>query len=186
MSWKVGRLESWKVGRALRRASVALLLALPLSHFPTFRPSDLHPQGGLPVGTTAPAVTINDMDGEAYAFSEFLGKRPALIEFWATWCPLCESLMPQLRAARERYGDELELIGVNVTVNQPRDRVRRYLEQHRPPFRTLWDDRGVAVRAYDVPGTSFVVIVDREGTVAYTGIGDGQDLAAALRKVLGR
>jgi thiol-disulfide isomerase/thioredoxin len=143
-------------------------------------------QIGIPIGAPAPAMALQDLEGETYDLAEVIGKKPVLIEFWATWCSLCESLLPQLHAARARYGDALELIGINVTVNQTRERVRRYVEQHRPPFRVLWDDRGVAVRAYDVPGTSFIVIVDREGKVAYTGIGEDQDIAAALRRVFGR
>jgi len=50
----------------------------------------------------------------------------------------------------------------------------------------LWDDKGVSIRGYDVPGTSYVVIVDRQGKVAYTGFGKDQDLGAALKKVVGR
>jgi hypothetical protein len=42
------------------------------------------------------------------------------------------------------------------------------------------------VRAYDVPSTSFIAIVDAKGRVAYTGVGADQDLEAALRKVVGR
>lgn len=148
--------------------------------------SPAHAQYGLAVGDRAPSVIINDLEGTPFDFSEFLGRKPAFIQFWATWCSLCEALLPQVQAAAAQYGDELVFVGVNVTVNQSAARVRRYLEQHRPPFRTLWDDRGVAVRAYEVPGTSYIVIVDREGKVAYTGIGEDQDLAPVLRKVVGR
>ncbi|HEX9894569.1 MAG TPA: TlpA disulfide reductase family protein [Gemmatimonadales bacterium] len=143
-------------------------------------------QGGLAVGSPAPAVTINDLDGKPVAFSDFIGKKPALIQFWATWCELCERLDPKVRAAAERYGAEVEFIGVNVTVNQKVERVRRWVAEHKPAFRVLWDNRGVAVRAYDVPSTSFIAIIDAKGKVAYTGVGADQDLDAALRKVVGR
>jgi hypothetical protein len=61
--------------------------------------------------------------------------------------------------------------------------VRRYVAEHQPPFRTLYDDAGTSTRAYAAPTTSFIVIVDRAGKVAYTGTGASQDLAAALRAV---
>jgi predicted transcriptional regulator len=47
-----------------------------------------------------------------------------------------------------------------------------------------YDESGKAVSAYDVAATSFVVIIDKQGKVAYTGVGDKQDLDAAIRKVL--
>jgi thiol-disulfide isomerase/thioredoxin len=164
------------------RASAGLLVSVP-----SVRPSvRLSAQGGLPLGSAAPAVTVNDLEGRPVAFSEFIGKKPVLIQFWATWCELCEKLEPQVRAAVQKYGAEVEFIGVNVTVNQKLDRVKRWVEAHQPPYRAVWDDRGVAVRAYDVPSTSFIAIVDARGKVAYTGVGADQDIGEALRKVVGR
>jgi predicted transcriptional regulator len=88
-----------------------------------------------------------------------------------------------VRAAHAAYGSKVEFIGVNVTVNQSPERVRKYLEKHQPGFRTLYDDQGTSIRAYQVPTTSYVVVVDRAGKVAYTGTGGSQDLAGVLRKI---
>ena len=137
---------------------------------------------GIPVGTKAPAVTINDLDGKPVDLGTVLGKKPVLIEFWATWCALCKALLPQLEAVRKAYGDRIELVGVNVTVNDSKRRVARYLAEHKPPFRVLFDEKGVGARAFDVPGTSYIVVVDRGGKVVYTGSGAEQDLVAAVAK----
>jgi hypothetical protein len=91
--------------------------------------------------------------------------------------------LPRVRAAKDAYGDRVEFLGVNVTINQSRDRVRRYLEKHQPPFRTLYDEEGTSTRAYEAPATSYVVIVDRTGKVAYTGSGGTQDFDAVLRRI---
>ena len=77
----------------------------------------------------------------------------------------------------------MEFFGVNVTVNQTPERVRKYIAAQQPPFRTLYDEEGVSTRAYAAPTTSYIVIIDRAGKVAYTGTGANQDLAAALRAV---
>ncbi len=143
-------------------------------------------ESGIGVGKPAPAVVIADLEGVPWDLGTVLGKKPVLIEFWATWCSLCKSLLPQLERIRSEYGDRVELVGVNVTVNDPKNRVRRYLAEHRPPFRALYDEKGAGARAYDVPSTSFIVIVDAQGKVAYTGVGEDQDLISALRKVVGR
>ena len=135
---------------------------------------------GIPVGSKAPAVVINDLEGTPVDLGALIGTKPLLLEFWATWCALCMGLLPQLEAVRKHYGDRVELIGVNVTVNESKARVRRYMEEHRPPFRVLFDDKGVGARAYDVPATSFIVVVDRTGRVVYTGSGAKQDLLAAV------
>jgi len=139
-------------------------------------------EAGIPVGTKAPIVTINDLDGKPVDLGTVLGKKPVLIEFWATWCALCKALLPQLESVRKTFGDKVELIGVNVTVNDSKSRVGRYLAEHKPPFRVLYDEKGVGARAFDVPGTSYIVVVNQAGKVVYTGSGDGQDLVAAVRK----
>jgi thiol-disulfide isomerase/thioredoxin len=159
-----------------------LLTAVLLLGLGAFRPVAAQFEAGIPVGTRAPAVTIHDVDGKPMDFGAVLGRKPVLIEFWATWCSLCKALLPQLEAIQKTWGDRVELLGVNVTVNDSRVRVKRYLKEHRPPFRALYDEKGVGARAYDVPGTSYVVVVDRQGKVSYTGSGDKQDLVAAVAR----
>jgi peroxiredoxin len=141
-------------------------------------------ESGIPVGSKAPAVKVNDLDGKPVDLAQYIGKQPVLLEFWATWCELCEELLPRVRAAHAAYGSKVEFIGVNVTVNQTPERVRRYVDKHQPGFRTLYDDQGSSIRAYQVPTTSYVVVVDRTGKVAYTGTGGTQDLDKVLRGVI--
>lgn len=140
-------------------------------------------ESGIAVGSPAPAVSVRDLDGNTVDLGQYIGKKPMLLEFWATWCELCEELLPRIRAAKAAYGSAVEFIGINVTVNQTPARVRRYLQEHQPPFRTLYDDEGASTRAYQVPATSYVVIVDRAGKVAYTGSGGTQNLDTPLRRV---
>jgi thiol-disulfide isomerase/thioredoxin len=140
-------------------------------------------ESGIGVGATAPAVKVNDLDGKLVDLGQYIGKRPVFLEFWATWCELCEELLPELRAAQAAYGSKVEFFGVNVAVNQSVEKVRKYLQVHNPGFRTLYDDEGASIRAYQVPATSYVVIVDRAGKVAYTGSGGSQNFDTVLRKV---
>jgi thiol-disulfide isomerase/thioredoxin len=139
---------------------------------------------GLAVGARAPAVVVKDLDGQAVDLGRYIGTKPVLLEFWATWCEVCKALMPTVRAARKEFGNRVEFFGINVTVNQTPERVRKYVAAEQPPFRTLYDEEGVSTRAYQAPTTSYIVIIDRTGKVAYTGTGASQDLAAALRTVI--
>jgi thiol-disulfide isomerase/thioredoxin len=157
-------------------AVIALLVTLPAA-------AHAQDEDGVAVGAAAPKVVVHDLDGNGVDLGRSIGVRPVFLEFWATWCELCAQLMPTVEAAHARYGSRVDFIGVNVGVNQTRDRVRRYIAQKRPPFRTLYDDQGISARAYRVPTTSYVVIIDRSGKVVYTGSGGEQQFDDALRKV---
>jgi len=137
----------------------------------------------LVVGARAPAVAVGDLDGKPVDLGQYLGKQPLFLEWWATWCEQCDALLPRVRAARAEVGDRVQFFGINVAVNQSPERVRRYIESNDVPFRTLYDDEGASTRAYAAPTTSYVVIVDRAGRVAYTGTGGDQDFLGALRRV---
>jgi len=140
---------------------------------------------GLPLGAAAPAAAVQDLDGRPVDLAQLVGKKPVLLEFWATWCPLCAGLMPRIVAARTKYGDRVEFIEIAVAVNETRTSVQRHVEQHGYPFRFLWDATGAAVRAYEAPTTSYVVALDAHGRVVYTGTGSDQDIDAALRRAVG-
>lgn len=139
---------------------------------------------GLPLGTAAQPVVIEDLAGRPVDLGELIGKRPVLLEFWATWCPLCRALEPKLEAAVRRYGDRVAFVAVAVAVNQNQASIKRHLERHPLPLTVLWDTNGRAVRAFQAPGTSYVVILDAAGRVRYTGAGEDQDLEAAVGKVV--
>lgn len=136
------------------------------------------------IGAVAPVVSINDLDGKPVRIALTTGKRAAVVEFWATWCELCKALLPSMRAAQKQYGSQVNFYGVNVTVNDSKDHVRRYVAQNMPPFVPLYDEKSVAVHAFGAVATSYVVIIDRNGRIAYTGDGADQNIPAQLAKVL--
>ena len=138
---------------------------------------------GPAVGDAAPVVTVPDLDGKPVRVGVGSAHHPVLIEFWATWCEVCRALLPTMRAAQKAYGDRVDFYGVNVTVNERKDRVKQYVAQNKPPYRTLYDDKGVATRAFAAMATSYIVIIDRNGKIAYTGEGSDQKILAELARV---
>ena len=141
-------------------------------------------EAGIAVGAKAPVVTVEDVDGKRVDLGQWIGKRPVVMEFWATWCANCEELEPAVKAAHRRYGDRVAFLGIAVPMNQSARRVKLYAEKHGLPLALLYDREGAAIDAYQVPATSYVVVVDASGTVVYTGLGGRQDLATAIEKAL--
>jgi thiol-disulfide isomerase/thioredoxin len=140
---------------------------------------------GIPRGSQAPAVEIDDLEDGVVNLGDIIGTKPVLLEFWATWCEQCEALAPSIESAVERFGDEVAFFAIAVGVGQSKRAVRRHVERHSPGFPFLFDSKGAAVRAFQAPTTAYVVIVDAAGQVVYTGVGGNQDIEAALQGVVG-
>jgi len=138
---------------------------------------------GLPLGSKAPNAVVNTLDGKTVNLAD-VAKGPALIEFWATWCENCEHLLPTLKRVHATYGNRVKFVGVSVSVNQSPKRVQLHVAKYGVPGVQLYDTQGNATGAWDVPATSYVVVLDRSGRVVYTGVGGDQDLEKAIRLVL--
>ena len=161
---------------ARRAIALACVAAVAVS-------SALRAQEGLAVGSRPPATApLETLDGKAADLQQFIGKSAVLFEFWASWCPNCRALEPQIASLAKQYAGRLQVVTVAVSVNQPIALVRKHLARHPLPGVVLYDRRGFASEAYDAPATSYVVIVNAKGVVVYTGSGGGQKLAAAVAK----
>jgi thiol-disulfide isomerase/thioredoxin len=172
------------MGENLSRQVTAAMLSVGLLAAPAVMDAQ---EVALPLGTQAPAAALQDLDGNPVQLLDYIeAGKPALIEFWASWCENCEALQPQLDQIQERWGSEVNIIAVAVAVSQTLRRVNRHVSDHAPGYPYLWDGSGEAVRAYNVAGTSIVVLLDGEGKVVYTGTGRGQDLIAAVGPLVGK
>ena len=160
-----------------RRFSLALAVTLIAS---TAAAQD----SGIEIGTMAPAAAVQTLDGKAADLSQFIGKKPVLMEFWATWCPNCRELEPTMTAMHAKYGSKVSFVGVAVSVNEDAALVKKYVARHKLPWTQVYDAKGKATDAYDVPATSYVVLVDKTGKIVYTGVGGKQDIEAILKKVM--
>ena len=140
--------------------------------------------GGLPVGTKAPEAAVQMLDGKPANVSQFIGRTPVVVEFWATWCPLCKKLEPQFKASQEKHGAAVTFLSVGVPTNQSRERQQAYVTERMLGGTLVFDSAGNAMRAYKVPHTSHVLVLDKQGVIVYNGTGTSQDLEAAISKAL--
>ena len=141
-------------------------------------------QAGGRVGDRAPAVTLPTLGGQSVNIGEYVGKRPIVLHFFAAWCSQCRDQMPSLQEAVRRYGSRVKFIGVAVSANQSRERARRYVQAHRMTHDIVYDARGDAVERFNVPTTSYVVVIDRSGRIVFTGSGSNLDIVAAAARAL--
>lgn len=129
----------------------------------------------LKVGATAPNWTATDvMDGAQASLEDLRGKL-VLMDFWATWCPPCKTLMQrELQPLHQKYGQDerFMLVGVGLPWNgETAAKEKAFAEQQGYHWRKVFDASGAAGQAYGVEGIPFLALVDEEGKILVMGSG---------------
>ena len=136
-------------------------------------------EANLHVGLALPEFGFSTCDGTKMTTADLQGK-PALVNFWATWCPPCVKELPNLIELSKLQGEAVRVIGVSVDAS-PQD-VRRFIKRQELPYTLAWDSEGIAARlGFDsIPVT---VALDASGRVAavHHGYASKDDLQELLQ-----
>ena len=141
-------------------------------------------ESGITVGSDAPGAVVETLDGKNVDLADWVKKGPTLLQFWATWCTNCKALEPKINAAVAKYSGKIKVVAVAVSVNQSVERIKAYREKYHMTHDIVYDRKGFAADAYEVAATSYIVVVNAQGKVVYTGLGADQDIDAAMAKAL--
>jgi cytochrome c biogenesis protein CcmG, thiol:disulfide interchange protein DsbE len=124
----------------------------------------------------------NDLRGKkapALEVAQWLNSTPpvtdgkvVIMEFWATWCPDCHRLIPELNKLKEKFGDDLVIVGIT---DEPEPVVNKFLENHKvdahiglAPDRKMYNIVGVK-------GIPQVLVVSADGIVRWQGYADAKE-----------
>jgi peroxiredoxin len=118
----------------------------------------------LKVNYAAPSFKLLGTDGRTY---EVNGKRdkPVLLNFWASWCDPCQMEAPDLKAVYNKYKDQFDLYGVNVTSKDKLAEAQSFVKQYQLPFPILLDKDGKVSDQYRVNLIPTSYLIDRNGVV---------------------
>ncbi|MEY2834287.1 MAG: hypothetical protein RLZZ574_3547 [Cyanobacteriota bacterium] len=122
----------------------------------------------LSVGSTAPAFTTVDDQGNSVSLADFQGKTVVLYFYPKDDTPGCTK---QAQSFRDNFAEyqEQEMVVLGVSQDDQASH-QKFKEKYGLPFKLLVDSDGTITQAYDVDGGGYAkrvtYIIDADGTIA--------------------
>lgn len=118
---------------------------------------------------------LNDIEGNMHKLSDYVGKK-VYIKFWATWCSVCISGMPDFLEFVEQNKDNqdlviLTIVSPGVSGEMDTERFKDWYQKQGMNFNVLLDENGSVMREYGIKGFPTSVFVDTSGNIAKENIG---------------
>lgn len=132
-------------------------------------------------GASSLAFSGETLDGASFQGKQLAGK-PAVLWFWAPWCPTCRAQAPGVSALAERYAGRVSVVGVGGLADV--DDIRDYARQVEGPTHLI-DPDGALWRHFGVTAQSTYVVLDADGGVLAEGYLDDRVLADKVAELAG-
>jgi len=116
------------------------------------------------IGKPMPAFQLTTLDGDSLSSTDLAG-RPAVINFWASWCiPACVDEHPVLMDAAARFAQEVQLVGI-LYDDTPQDALDFLVRYGDGGWPHIDDASGELALAFGVLGPPETFFVDADGIV---------------------
>ena len=125
------------------------------------------------------------IDGKPIRFDPDHLHRPAILLFWATWCPYCKALMPYVQKVADAAGrDHLDVYAIDIKEDDDADPAAE-LRARKLSFTLVRNGDPIADQ-YSVKGTPGLFLVDAQGNIVYKRVGGDapEKVESALRERL--
>ena len=120
----------------------------------------------------APDFFVTDKDGNTVYLSDGYGK-PAVVNFWATWCPYCVQELPVFEQYYKLYGDRVNFMIIDLTdgYRETKQVADAYIAKYGYTFPVYYDDSFSASDSYGIYNIPVTMFIDAEGNFASGYIG---------------
>ncbi len=118
--------------------------------------------GGTPARRAAPALPAEVLVGPPATLASLKG-RPAVVNFWASWCGPCRQEAPELARLSRRLGGRARLVGVDYS--DAASGARAFIRRYHWTFPNVRDASGATGDAYGLDGLPTTFVLDRDGAI---------------------
>jgi thiol-disulfide isomerase/thioredoxin len=116
---------------------------------------------------------LPDLAGETVSSSGFAGK-VLIVDIWGTWCGPCQMEIPHFIKLHEKFGDDLEIVGINYERCEEElviPTIDAFVKQMGITYSCVVGDDAVRGQVPNFEGFPTTIFLDREGNVRLKVVG---------------
>jgi thiol-disulfide isomerase/thioredoxin len=115
-------------------------------------------------GARAVDFTAQTLDGKSVRLSDYRGKQPVWLNFWASWCGPCKAEMPAMEELHQAYKDKgLVMLGFDVA--EPKATVDDFVKSRAFSWIFLVEENGQTANRYQTTGIPTHVFINKDGVI---------------------
>jgi len=116
------------------------------------------------VGEIAPDFQLMTTADEKVSLKEYRGGDPAIIFFWATWCPHCRTQLSELNDRKEDLAQKgIKLLLVDL--GEGKKQVESYIKKNNLQYDVFLDQDSAVAEEYNIVGVPTFIFVGQRGEV---------------------
>lgn len=117
--------------------------------------------------------SFNLLDETVYEIDE---NRPLLINFWATWCPVCKLEESSI----EKLSKDFQVITI-ATQSGSKKEIEEYLKNNQLNFKVVNDEDGLISQKFNIKAFPTTFIYDKNQNIKFTEVGYSSYFGLYLR-----
>jgi thiol-disulfide isomerase/thioredoxin len=132
---------------------------------------------GEPIQGKAPELTVENILGQKLDMAAYQGK-PYMIQFWATWCPICEL---ETAGIEGMIQDGYPVINIAINSGTNKEVLAYALQNGMSPKHIVNDPEGELFARFGAKAVPASFFVDSQGNVAFVEVGYTTSIGMKLR-----
>lgn len=118
------------------------------------------------------AVTLKGQQFELYKDH----RRPILVHFWATWCPVCKLEQSNI----ENTAKDLPVVTIAMQSGDNHE-LSQFMQDEKLSFDVINDESGVLSKSYNIRGVPVSFIINKENNIEFVEVGYTTEIGLRMR-----